>query len=681
MSFETAGDCWVTAARLLRVVSASGQAAVEVFPHPQVGWDSGAVDLFAGEPALARHIYVGDPALLLLRDRAGALVLEWPGSPAVLWEGRWEARVAGGWRAVSVEMEEVAGGANARGPASRRTARLRIEGPIPDMEEDRIEGTAGPWLRLALPGRRRVVLQQPAWAAAEIPGAAAGDILAFPRPPRRLLSRAGGRWDDHSLAAEKLSPAEPEASSALYLGWDRATPASVYLALGRRAVPESWGGAGGERWPAFEWEHSSRRGFRALDVSDGTRGFTRSGAVSWRMPAEWTPQEHFGERLHWIRARWVSGHYASLPSLEAVIAHALDAVQGRTLENHVVEAAVGPGGRAEIQLPFAEGEPERFDAIELRTDAGWERHDPVDAPRAAGEGAPPRPRRRFALSRGRAGAAWIDVDPSLAGAATWRIPVLRLALGARGNVPAGTLSIIEADIAGLQKAVQPLPAEGGLDGEGPEAFRARIRAEWKLGDRAVTPRDYERICRALDPEIALADASAAPGQPGRVLVTVVPVDPVAPGRLAPARLDWLEEELSARAPLGIQVSVAEAAYVPVQAMVRLRDRPLRLDAAMRLAMEERVRRLFHPARGGRDGRGFPASRWLREEDLGPAIAGAVAAQLDGPGGAGAKDLVVEVAAADGTALPECPVDSPGLSALPLVFPRLERLRFEEEGER
>jgi hypothetical protein len=684
LGFETTADGWITDARLLRVVSTSGQTAVEVFPHPQMGWDSEPVDLFAGEPSQARHIYVGDPALLLLKDRAGSLVLEWPGSPAILAEGRWEVSVPGGWRALRIEIEETGGGAHARGkgPISRRAARLRIEGPIPDLAEDRIEGTTSPWLRLSLPGRRRLTLQQPAWMAAEIPGAATADLLALPRPPRRLLTQAGGRWEDHSLAADKVSAVDPPADAfpALYLGWDRSTPASVYCALTRRPAPEGWGGTGGERWPRFEWEHSSRRGFRSLEVSDGTRGFTRSGAVSWRMPADWTPQEHFGERLHWLRARWVSGHYASLPCLKAVIPHALEAIEGRTLENHVLEAAVDAAGQADLPLPFAEGEPERFESIEVRTDAGWEQLVHVDVPGGEDEVAPARPARRFALRRGPRGGARIAVDPSLAGAAMWRIPALRIGLGERGNIPAGTLSIIEADIAGLQRAAQPLPAGGGLDAESPESFRARIRAEWKLGNRAVTPRDYERLCRALDPGIARADVSSAPGSAGRVLVTVVPDDPAGPGRLAPERLEWLEELLTEKAPLGVLVMVTEAAYVPIQATVRFRDRPAQVGEAARLAVEERLRKLLHPVRGGPDGRGFPASRWLREGDLAPRMAEAIATVLDGPGGADGK-VLVEVSAADGTALPECPVDSAGLLVLPLVFPRLERLRFEEEGER
>jgi hypothetical protein len=684
VSFETVQDAWVTSARLLRVVSASERAAVEVFPHPQMGWDSEPIDLFAGEPGPARHIYVGDPALLVLRDRAGVLVLEWPGGPSVLSAGRWEVSAGGGWRAIQVEVEEAAGSEHARGPLSRRAARIRIEGPIPDMTEERIEGTAAPWIRLTLPGRRRLTLQQPAWVAAEVPGAAGGEPLAFPRPPRRLLTRAGGRWADHSLALEKVSPIEPsaDASPALYLGWDRATPASVHFALVRRAAPESWDGPGGERWPAFEWEHSSRRGFRQLEVADGTGGFTRSGTVSWSLPPDWTPQEHFGERLYWLRARWVSGHHASPPCLKAVIPHAVEAIEGRTLENHVLEAAVDARGRAELALPAPDGEPERFDAIEVRTDAGWQGLVSSGPPPGEDEIAPPAPARRFALRRDARGGLRIAVDPSLAGKAAWRIPLLRIGLGARGNVPAGTLSVIEADIAGIRRAVQPLAAGGGRDAETPEAFRSRIRAGWKLGDRAVTARDYERLCRALDPAIARVHVCAV--DPGRVLVTVVPEDAASPGaptQLAPARLDWLEERLSEKAPVGTLVRVAGAAYVPIQATVRLADRPLRLAAPARLAVEERLRRLLHPLRGGQDGRGFPGSTWLCEEDLAPRMAEAVATVLDGPSGGNGKGITVTVAAADGSPLAECPVDAAGLGALPLVYPRLERIRFEEEDGR
>lgn len=703
VSFETLDDAWSSRARLLRVVLSSDGPPTDIFAYPEGGWDAGPVSLFGERSRIVRHLYLGDPILWMLRDRRGALVLDWPGVPSVIADGRWETSVRGGWRALRVDLEEV------QLTGQRRGLRVRIPGPIPDLADASVRELISPWLRLVLPGDRRVVLPQAAWSGAEFeplvgafasvrrgggPAPVAPSLPSpgfpkptFPRPIARVLSEHEDRWEDHSLSGEKIVAAEsPDARDAsVYLGWEGAVPASVYWSLAVRPTSAAWAAAGALA-PRLAWEYSCGRTFRPLEVRDGTRSFTRGGTVSWDLPSEWTPQEHFGERLHWVRARWVGGSFLAPPVVRAVLAHAAAVRQGRTLSGQVLEARIGPAGRGSIGLDRLGGEPAPLEEIEVARETGeWTR---LVGPST------------FRLVRGLDGGFSIQLPPRWSGLLRFRLPSIRVGLGSRGNLPAGSLSVLAADVPGVRRVEQPLSTDGGRDPEGADAFRRRVAAEWKTGSRAVTPADYRRLCFSLDPDVARVEVLASPSRPGRVLVCVVPSDPCRPGRLSPEKVAWLEGCLGEKAPLGTVVEVVEPIYLTVD--VRIRQVapgagsgpwPWPGDPSRR-RLEERLRSFFHPLRGGPDGRGFHG-RWLKDEDLlaiiSVALGTGVPPPADGevaPGReAGGRSQWssgwwdprgwrAEWSPSGGGTLPE------GLDLwaaggwVPLVFPLLERVFFE-----
>ena len=725
LGFETLGDVWCSSARLARVVTCAGNQQSEIFPYPESGWDGAPTSLFLERAEFSRYLYLGDPVIGLLRDHVGSLVLEWPGVPGVLLEGSWEIRVRGGWRAIAVEFEEC------RSVKGKRAIRMRILGPAPDLAEERLEGGLSPWIRLSLPGDRRIVLPQPSWMGAEFqknvspkqlevagwPGGA--QALSFPRPIFRVLSTSGERWEDHSLSGQKIVPTDSlEAwDPAVYMGWENPVPSSVYWSLVRPSVPEGWDLQGRGRFPRLEWQYSSGRGFRPLDARDSTLGFSRSGTVSWDLPSEWTPQDHFGERLFWIRARWVAGHYASAPLVRAVLPHAAAVRQGRAITNHVMETTIGRDGRGILDLSFLEGEPERFGVLELKREPGdWERLADEDSRPSDGPPSPPDEAKgkvtgRFRLLRNARGEYVLEVEPRWAGPVRVRIPRLRALLGARGNVPAGTLTTVEASIAGLSRAVQPIPTDGGMDPETREAARRRVAAEWKTGDRLVTAPDFRRYALTLDPEIARVEISASEEEPDLVAITVVSREPCRPSRFSPAKLEWLGETLGRKAPLGTIVRVVEPIYLPVEVRLSRLDEGPRPPAAACEVLQERLRDFLHPLRGGPDGRGFPLRSWLKLQDLSdmiwelflkkwslaPQASEAAAEVAGGPAVESPPSVWRSVALKDLTAgdwdprswrldcrriegVAEPRSARPG-GASPLVVPVLERLVVEPQDER
>ena len=671
LSFETLADGWTSHARLLRAVTCAGDSAAEIFPHPESGWDGEAVPLFGGREIVARHLYLGDSALLALRDGARSLLLEWPGSPHVLWEGSWEHSIRGGWRSVQVELEEAQVG-------SKKCVLLRVRGPLPDLAEEEVDSTRLPWLRLSLEGGRRTTLSQPRWIASE-PRSFAND---FPRHVARILSFGGERWEDHSLTAQRIVPAEsPEAwDPALYLGWDSPVPASIFFSIQGRPSPPGWADGAGSRQPRFVWEHSAGRGFRPFELSDGTDGFTRSGSVTWDLLGDWTPQEHFGERLHWLRARWISGAYRSAPMVRALVPHGILARQQTSLESHWIEAALDRRGRGPMLFTGSEGEPERFDAVEIQKNGSWSllvsrAASPLIQSAEASLEDTRKPGGSFKVLRSLPDGYVLDAGAQWADATAIRIPKLLTTWGTRGDVPAGTLSLLDGAIEGVAQATQPLPAEGGRDAEDPDSFRRRIRSEWKTSGRAVTPDDYQRLAMGLDSEIARVESAAEPNAPWRVRVCVVPVEPCCPGRFTPVRLEWLAEMLEVRSPVGTVVEVMEPSYLPVEIKVRPGE-GLAWPEPFRRRIEDALRELFHPLRGGVDGKGFPSGAWPRGEELASALARHMSDVDTRPLAVDVSRSRFELSLPGGMALPACVTGGSCFATAPLVIPCLERLTLD-----
>jgi hypothetical protein len=366
--------------------------------------------------------------------------------------------------------------------------------------------------------------------------------------------------------------------------------------------------------------------------------------LSWKRPSDWVPQEHFGEKLFWVRARWVSGEYLSPPLLRAILPNAAEIRQGRTLKNHILETTLDRSGRGTLDFALSEGEPERFSLIEIRPEGkDWERLLDRSLKPAAGEPAlqdrkadrsrnPASPERQhggFRVLRSPQGDYLLDAGEAWQGQVRVRIPLLRAGLGGRGNVSPGALTVVEAEIPGLRRVRQPIRTDGGLDPEGPEAFRRRLEAEWKTGNRAVTAQDFHRLSRALDPEVARVEVSPDLQGSGRLLVTVVPEEPFEPGRFSPGKLAWLRENLSRKVPLGTSVDVAEPVYFPVEIRARSARGASAPQESTRRLLEERVRRFFHPLLGGPDGQGFPMKRWWKGEELCAVLSGALLEKSSG----------------------------------------------------
>src|SRR5262249_3758238 len=87
--------------------------------------------------------------------------------------------------------------------------------------------------------------------------------------------------------------------------------------------------------------------------------------------------------------------------------------------------------------------------------------------------------------------------------------------GSAGNVAAGKISQLLAPAGGIESVFNPLPAEGGADGESLVQYEARAPQTLRHRRRALLPGAYETFAREASPAVAFARALSGRDPSGR----------------------------------------------------------------------------------------------------------------------------------------------------------------------
>lgn len=219
---------------------------------------------------------------------------------------------------------------------------------------------------------------------------------------------------------------------------------------------------------------------------------------------------------------------------------------------------------------------------------------------------------RFGPTIRQSDGTWRAYGAAPADGALVRITGYRTGGGAAGNVGVGTLTKLVSSVPFVEGVANLVPARGGADAETTAEAKVRGPLTLRTGNRAVTPRDYERVAREASPEVARARAlrPARPGDPVRLLIV-----PRVRTLAADAHIDdfALTEELEAtlmevldeRRTLGATLELRTPYYQGVSVAARV----TRSDARPKNAVEDRVRDVLHtflhPLVGGPHGTGWP----------------------------------------------------------------------------
>lgn len=206
-----------------------------------------------------------------------------------------------------------------------------------------------------------------------------------------------------------------------------------------------------------------------------------------------------------------------------------------------------------------------------------------------------------------------------------RVELLRAGGGQQGNLFPKSLT----QVAGHSKikVVQSLPTEGGTDAETLAEAQQRIPDLFRHKDRAVTEDDYKRLA-ATTPGVRLGRVELLPrfkphqrrpDIPGVVSVMVLPFKS---SRTLPnprpdrPTLETVHAHLDARRPLGTEMYVIGAEYVPLSLSVGVDIRDgFEHDAVVNAVREQLGAFLWPLIPGGPDGTGWPLGRSVVSGEL------------------------------------------------------------------
>lgn len=455
---------------------------------------------------------------------------------------------------------------------------------------------------------------------------------------------------------------DPTPGAALYLGFDAALPADETLSLqlctaeagpaeavlariateraARHATEPNDSGAIYQHHSAeLIWEYRDGSGrWLPLSFQDGTRAFSLDGPV--RLVGPSTPAMAVArlgsviEPYHYVRCRYVGGHFDSVPRLQSVLVHAVAVEQSRAHHGAAlaqgIEIGVGSGepfqrmrlpaapvlvSSLQVWSPADDGARQPWDAVaDLAASSADARHFVFDSMLGElrfGDG-----RSGHAPAHGETLHATFRATAAEQGMLAAR-STLRLA-DTRHN----TLLDLDPALRDADASVA-FAAHGGAAAESLGEAAERAASEREAVQRAVTLADYEALALTT-PGVALARAHALANHhpsfdclkaPGHITVIVVPSLPRKAPQPSAGLRAAVKAYLSRRRVLGTRVEVVGPSYLEVAVHARVRvlkgQRPERLQREIGAALD----RFLDPLRGGDDGAGWRFGRDVYRSEI------------------------------------------------------------------
>jgi predicted phage baseplate assembly protein len=409
------------------------------------------------------------------------------------------------------------------------------------------------------------------------------------RPTAYLVER-GGALRDIGVAEGTANPKggdqlpfgmPPVPGDALYLGFE--TSLARLLMLVTVDCAQARGPGVDPEDPPLRWEVSTQEhdGWtEAHVIRDSTGGFNYgSGEVELALPSTHVARAIAGERRFWLRCRIdertrsgaEGSAFTNPPEIYAITAAPIGASipaahSMREAVEELGESDGTPGQRFRLThapvLPLAPGE-----TLEVTDPTTGERElwEPRDSFAESGPDD-----RHFVLDPA---SGELELGPAVrAGGGRWRrygaVPPARAALrftryrhggGSRGNVAAGTLTVLRSGIPTVASVTNPRGATGGVDPEPLNSARNRAAMEIRTRHRAVTAEDFEFLCGEASPRVARARCLEPANGSRAVRVHIIP-------RVEPAERELKLDEITPDETLMREV----AAYLDERRMVGTR---------------------------------------------------------------------------------------------------------------
>jgi predicted phage baseplate assembly protein len=388
----------------------------------------------------------------------------------------------------------------------------------------------------------------------------------------------------------------PQDGDALHLGFAEGIDRLVMRVI-VDAAPARGAGVDPAR-PPLVWEISAGEDLwlPATVLEDTTGGFNfGSGTVTIELPERSTAVSLDGVHAYWLRCRVVgagAASYQAPPEISSITAepvgavlpaeHAMrvagerlgasDGTPGQTFSVlHAPMLAPRVGENLEVRDPHSG----RWEAWELREsflDCGPEDRVWVCDP-AAG-------RIELGPSVREGDGGWRRLGATPPPGAELRLSRYRHGGGLRGNVSAGTLTVLKSGPPGIASVINARAAQGGVDPEPLDAVRHRAPLELRGRHRAVTAEDFEHLAREATPRVARA-VCVPPDEGSTIALRILPAVAHADRPLSweelqpePFVLDEVAAHIDERRLLGSTVHVSPVRLRPVSVIAELQTHPL-----------------------------------------------------------------------------------------------------------
>jgi baseplate J-like protein len=426
---------------------------------------------------------------------------------------------------------------------------------------------------------------------------------------------------------------------ALYLGFDRKfgnVPLKLYLAVIEQ--PDAPQG------PVVTWEYWDGAGWSNLGAADETRNLTQPGLVEFIGPADFQESSPFGGKsLFWMRVRLDEGQAdKALFALAGIHLNAVWAVNAQSLRNELIGSSTGrpgqtfklakspvlegeaievrePGPPSEAELAALvfslQGEPLRLvrDATGKVTET-WVRWVPVEHFTLSGADS-----RHYLVERATGQLRFGDGQRGMIpppGRDNVRAASYRAGGGRKGNVEAGTITVIKRAVPQIDGATNPYPAGGGSEQETVDEVKVRGPLTLKHRDRAVSYEDYEWLAREASAQVARAlcipvhsglaenDTDLA----GRITLLLVPVSDEAKPQPSPGLVRAVKDALDARRLPTVAFTIKGPKYVEVAATATVVPRNFDEADLVRRRVADELAAFLHPLTGGPEKQGWDFGR-------------------------------------------------------------------------
>ena len=464
--------------------------------------------------------------------------------------------------------------------------------------------------------------------------------IAQPEMSACLTATPDGRfqdkWDDLRATGQEVACfAGPAPGDAIYFGFDEPlTGATLELTIEARiegigVLPDR---------PPWMWETWTGESWAPATVyRDDTSGLNAGGALVLLLAGAHEPLMLGPARAHWLRCRFTEptegqAPYLQSPQLSSVTATVLggtvSAHHGQPAPARLIGRSDGSPGqvfrvpRAPV-LPRREGETIRV--VSADGDQDWiEVSDftasDTDSPHFVWDGNTGEvtfgPRVTYPDGTVRHHGAIPPIDARI------EATPHRVGGGARGNVGAGTLTVVRSAIPFVASAENLQPTRGGVDPEDIENAKVRGPISLRTGQRAVTARDFEQLTLESSPEVARARCLAPDDGSGVIRLLVVPRLLVAPEGLALDDLslsddlyETIEAYLDERRIVGTTVEVTTPSYQGITVVTRLRGAPGARPEHVRDRALTLLYDYVNPLVGGPEGNGWPFGRSINVGEL------------------------------------------------------------------